>query len=134
MKIDINRIPPEGAILEEKFVASALDLETEIVKFDGPLNIKARASIITNAVTVDISLEAPLKMICSRCLQDFASVYQKKFQLNYSAVKSEPVIDLDPDIRQEIILDYPLKPLCRPDCKGLCLKCGSNLNEKACGC
>ena len=43
-------------------------------------------------------------------------------------------IDLDQDIREEIILDYPIKPLCNPDCKGLCPKCGKNLNEGGCNC
>jgi uncharacterized protein len=43
-------------------------------------------------------------------------------------------IDLGPDIREEIILDYPVKPLCKPDCKGLCPTCGKNLNEGQCNC
>jgi uncharacterized protein len=43
-------------------------------------------------------------------------------------------IDLNPDIREEIILVYPIKPLCSIDCKGLCPKCGKNLNEGKCNC
>ena len=71
---------------------------------------------------------------CSRCLADFKIDYKKDIDLNYPVNNLEPTIDLDPDIREEIILDYPLKPLCRPNCKGLCLKCGKNLNEGGCTC
>jgi uncharacterized protein len=42
--------------------------------------------------------------------------------------------DLFPRVREELILDMPIKLLCREDCKGLCSKCGADLNEGACGC
>ena len=134
MKIDINRIPLEGVTQEEEVSASTLDLETEIVKFHGPLTIETKVTKITNALTVDVGVQASLEMYCSRCLEEFESKYLKKLQLHYPAEQSEPIIDLGPDIREEIILDYPLKPLCKPDCKGLCLKCGKNLNEGMCSC
>ena len=43
-------------------------------------------------------------------------------------------LDLDELVYSEVITDIPMKHLCRPDCKGLCSKCGKNLNEGACGC
>ena len=58
----------------------------------------------------------------------------KNLKLNYTADNAKPLIDLDPDIREEIILDYPLSPLCKPECKGLCPKCGKNVNEGKCSC
>jgi len=134
MKISINKIPLEGVVFSEDISPKGLDLETEIVKFNGPLKIRAEVSRITNAITVNLSLTGSLRLICGRCLNDFEISLNKDLRLNYPANKSEPVIDLDPDIRQEIILDYPLKPLCQPDCKGLCPKCGKNLNEGGCSC
>jgi uncharacterized protein len=91
-------------------------------------------SRITNAVTVDVTMNAPIEACCSRCLNDFEIYFKKNIELNYPVDNLEPFIDLDPDIREEIILDYPLKPLCKPDCKGLCPKCGKNLNEGGCSC
>jgi uncharacterized protein len=44
------------------------------------------------------------------------------------------VLDLDEPIRQYGLLAEPLKPLCRPDCAGLCPSCGANLNDGPCGC
>jgi uncharacterized protein len=44
------------------------------------------------------------------------------------------VIDLREEIRQVVLLEVPWHPLCRPDCKGLCPRCGRDLNQGACGC
>lgn len=37
-------------------------------------------------------------------------------------------------VREQILLEVPIRPLCRPDCKGLCSHCGADLNDGACGC
>ena len=53
-------------------------------------------------------------------------------------VDAEPfdgkTIDLDPIIREQVLLALPVSVLCREDCKGLCTVCGEDLNEKDCGC
>ena len=134
MKIDINKILLEGLTLEEEVNPSALDLETDIVKFLEPIKIRAEVSKITNTVTVNLSLSGSIHLNCSRCLREFNVALKKILRLNYQVNKSEPIIDLDQDIKEEIILDYPIKPLCNPDCKGLCPKCGKNLNEGGCSC
>ncbi len=46
----------------------------------------------------------------------------------------EEVFDLFPRVREAMILEIPIKVLCREDCKGLCPKCGANLNEETCAC
>jgi uncharacterized protein len=40
------------------------------------------------------------------------------------------VVDITDDIRQEIILAYPMIPICQQNCKGLCPVCGQNLNQE----
>ena len=134
MKIDINKIPLEGLTLEEEVNPSGLDLETDIVKLLEPIKIRAGVSKITNAVTVNLSLSGSMHLNCSRCLREFNVALKKILRLNYHVDRTEPIIDLDQDIREEIILDYPIKPLCNSDCKGLCPKCGKNLNEGGCSC
>jgi len=44
------------------------------------------------------------------------------------------VIDLDPLLREQVLLALPAYPVCRETCKGLCSVCGTNLNERECGC
>lgn len=134
MKIDVRQIPLGGLDLKEDLPASGLDLETEIVKFSGPVKARARVSRITNAVTVELSLSGTIRMICGRCLNEFETGFKKDLVLNYPVDNTGTIIDLDPDIREEIIFDYPIKPLCQPGCNGLCLKCGKDLNQGVCGC
>ncbi|MCK9345377.1 MAG: DUF177 domain-containing protein [Candidatus Pacebacteria bacterium] len=134
MKVYADQIPPEGVTLEEATDPSVFELDTEIVKFKSPLRIKADIFKITNAVTVDVALHTFTTLTCSRCLKEFDVDFAKDLKLNYQVEKTDRIIDLTPDIRQEILLDYPIKPLCKPDCRGLCLCCGKNLNEAECGC
>ena len=44
------------------------------------------------------------------------------------------VIDLEPIVREQLLLALPMNAVCREDCKGLCGQCGQNLNEKQCDC
>ena len=134
MKIDVRQVPEEGLLLTEAFEAGNLDLETETIKFSGPVTVQAHVSKITNALTVHLALNGLMQLICSRCLENFGIKLEKEFDLNYPVQDAERVIDLNPVIREEIILDYPIKLLCRKQCRGLCSKCGKNLNEGKCDC
>jgi uncharacterized protein len=44
------------------------------------------------------------------------------------------VVDLDPIVREQLLLALPSYPVCKDDCKGLCPVCGANLNDRECGC
>ncbi len=134
MKIDVNKIPVEGLILEENISPVELDLDTELVKFQGALKVTAQISRITNAVTVSLDLSGVIELVCGRCLEEYRIELEKSLQLNYSLEKGQLILDINPDIREELILDYPIKSLCSPACKGLCPKCGKNLNEGGCSC
>ncbi|MFH0790761.1 MAG: DUF177 domain-containing protein [Candidatus Omnitrophota bacterium] len=134
MKINTNQIPFEGISLSKSIPAQTLDLETEVVKFRGPIEVEADITKISNVVAAALVLHSTMCLTCSRCLGEFTVDFEKKIDLNYQIDKAEQIIDLIPDIREEIIVDYPIKPLCKPDCKGLCVKCGNNLNEGICKC
>ena len=134
MKINLDRIPDEGAFIEDTILAQDLELDTEEVEFKGPIKVTANVSKITNAVSIGLDLDASISFVCSRCIEHFDFNFKKHIPLNYSADKRQHEIDLGPEIREDIILEYPLKPLCSPDCKGLCPRCGRNLNLKECNC
>ena len=134
MKIIVNQIPAEGLYLKEKVKSAQLDLETDLIKFRPDLIIEARVQRITNALTVDLSIAAVMYADCSRCLKEFEWEIHKDVELVFSLETDTTFIDLDPSIREEVILDYPIKPLCEINCKGLCVKCGKNKNEGGCNC
>ena len=134
MKINITQVPADGLYLEKEINPSELDLETDLIKFRTPLELKVRFLRITNALTVDLNIKAILFSTCCRCLSEFEWEFNKYAQLNYPLETSDTLVDLSDAIREEVILDYPIKPLCQPDCLGLCAKCGKNKNEGGCNC
>jgi uncharacterized protein len=81
---------------------------------------------------------------CVRCLTNYSQALAWQFDELYAftpdnitesglLVPEDAHIDLLPLVRDFAMLEFPIKPLCREDCKGLCLECGQNLNEKDCG-
>ena len=50
------------------------------------------------------------------------------------AIGDDGFVDLAPLVRELTLLETPIQPICRPDCQGLCMECGQNLNEADCGC
>ena len=91
--------------------------------------------------------EARIAMECGRCLRSFEGPVRAEFAEQYYAsigvANGEPLdpappdaktigsdfkIDVTPLIREELLLAMPLAPLHNPDCKGLCLECGRDLN------
>jgi len=134
MRIEINRITEEGIALFEDLNPEDLDLNTADLKFTFPLKIEAHAFKIKNAVSVELDFKSSFCMSCSRCLKEIEFPLKGHIKLNYMVLPQQKFIDLDSDIREEIILNYPLKPLCCPQCLGLCPKCGKDLNEGKCNC
>lgn len=134
MKIEIRKIPAKGLILEEELDAPALDLETDLVKLCSSVTVAAEIFKITNTVTVNLKIKTVLAMSCSRCLDEFTTGLAKNLQLSYAVEPLQQFIDLATDIREQIILDYSIKPLCRPDCRGLCPRCGQKINKGGCSC
>jgi uncharacterized protein len=99
-------------------------------------------------------LTGHLNLACSRCLESFTMPVDVDFDLLLAPGPSEAagvdqeldqadldvdyyrgeVVDLESILREQIILMIPLKPLCDDNCKGLCPKCGANLNVTTCQC
>ena len=49
-------------------------------------------------------------------------------------IHEDGYVNLDPLIRELVVIETPFHPVCKEDCKGLCDQCGQNLNEKTCDC
>lgn len=84
------------------------------------------------------------KQECVRCLEEYDQPLTWEFIELYAfdrksmtesglMVPEDAHIDLQPLVREFALLEIPIKPLCKPDCKGLCVTCGENLNENDCG-
>ncbi len=147
MKIIISEIPDEGLDLRFK--------ET-IVSDDSSFLAQAQMRINREDKEVLVSgeIEADVELQCSRCLRDFKLMLNIPVDVVYNPVdelKSEEKYELKQDeldtgfysgdeldisdlVKEQIILNIPMKPLCDELCKGICLRCGADLNTDECTC
>jgi len=90
----------------------------------------------------EFTAEAELE--CVRCLETFSQPLKWSFTDLYAfdkrsvsesnlLVPENGQIDLEPLLREYALLEFPISPVCEPDCKGLCPVCGENLNKVDCG-
>ena len=131
MKIHVNQVPPEGLKEHAVYNPAALDMEREDVHLVDSFEVDAFVTKADQELIVDVEIRCPLRLSCARCLEEFESVVNTKALLNYK-VQPMDVVDMTDDIRQEVILAYPMVPVCQPDCRGLCHFCGQNLNTGSC--
>lgn len=133
MKVLINEIPPEGLDLKGELNPAKLNLCTEQISFSSPVYVDCFLTKTKEDLFAKCRLTAKIKQTCSRCLCEFDMDIAKDVELYYE-LKGQMSIELDDDLKDEIVVDYPMKILCRRDCKGLCPQCGKDLNEGECGC
>ncbi|NLG74275.1 MAG: DUF177 domain-containing protein [Chloroflexi bacterium] len=99
-----------------------------------------RVTRTAQGLLVQVNMGAAIKAQCSRCLIEFDLPLEIDFTELYAftpdsvtdsglILPENKKIDLSPLIRDEMLLDVPINPVCKPDCKGLCPECGENLNE-----
>jgi len=129
----------EGPVdFEDINVSSDLSGKVEMMKTDKGIS----------ATISECEIETDLK--CEKCLEDFKfKVYiessEREFLLKEPELVEDPndlflikkkklEIDLSNMIRQEIILHFPTIKVCSKSCKGICCKCGTDNNKKACDC
>ncbi len=133
MKIRVNEILDAGLSLSESLDAIAWELNRPDISFAQPLRVKVVVTKDRENLSVEGEINSVFILTCSRCLKEFKKPLEKSIRLFFE-LKGENTIDISNDIREEILLDYPIKILCSKDCKGLCTKCGKDLNEGPCGC
>jgi len=132
MKIHVNRIPAEGLREHATYDPAALDMERDDVRLLRPFEVDAFMTKTAKELVVAVDIRCPLHLVCARCLEGFDSTVATRSLFNYT-VQPADVVDITDDVRQEIILAYPMIPVCRSDCRGLCSACGQNLNIGSCG-
>lgn len=131
MKIYVNRIPSEGLHEAVTYDPVALDLGRPDLRVEQPIAVSAAITKAEQAILVQAEVQGMLEATCARCLETFPVPLQTHSTLSYE-VRPNEIVDITDDIRQDIILAYPMIPVCRPACKGLCPVCGQNLNNAAC--
>lgn len=135
LRIPIRSLPPEGVRLAGEMAPADLDIpvddRTECL---APLHLRLHVHQVHGAVMAQGAVAVQLRRRCDRCLvyytQDLGEV---PVDHPYPGFAGE-VLDLNEDVRDDILLAFPERSLCGPDCRGLCPVCGQNLNVRSCVC
>jgi len=97
---------------------------------------------IPEGVVADGHVSAPWRAECRRCLKEVRGEVDVEFRELFERAPKEgetyrlgaEEVDLEPLIREALLLALPLAPLCEAGCQGICPTCGADLNEGPCGC
>ncbi len=135
MKIELNKLTEDQPIvLEEKIPAGNWQMDSDDVTFVNDIDLKGKFSKQGNCVMVDVSVGLDMKVNCSRCLNESSRKDTKSFKLSYLEGDLGDELDIDGDVREELLLQFPMRVLCSDGCKGLCPGCGVDLNKEQCKC
>lgn len=158
MKINIKKFREQEIANERVEDTLSFEQKPEQVsdfRFAEPVNVIAEIEKQEDAILVTGSVSARLSVVCDRCGEEFEFTLKNNFttlftggpgiagygecdEIEDGEIENRDIsadeIDLTDDICQCIILGMPMKLLCVPDCKGLCVDCGENLNNSSCEC
>jgi len=153
----------EGLVFEFEKSVETFPVLAEMVaggecQFPVPIKAALKASRVGDMIEIDGYIETSVRLPCSRCLQSFETPLKSRFALTYMRratnvqegtetreveLNAEDMgivyfegekIDLKDTIQEQVVMEFPLRALCKQDCKGLCPTCGADLNEYPCDC
>lgn len=136
--VDISKIRDEiGETMPISLTVRLHDLDESDSWVHGDIILHGQISNVGKTLRLRCEVTSQATLECCRCL----SVYEQSVKFDFEA-ELEPesfklgadVLDIAPFVREELIFQAPMKPLCHQDCKGLCPYCGIDLNQSACEC
>ena len=134
--VDVARLDEEGESFSGETAAGLLDLDADpICTPEGGITYQIHVERIGSELLARGRVSHRFQCKCSRCADRFAlEVVDPSFFADYPVAEGTEYVDLTPEMREAIILILPGYPVCREECKGLCARCGANLNRETCAC
>jgi uncharacterized protein len=154
MRVDVAELKlDEGShkTVPVEVAVEPVEIGGESVKFDRPFKGEAEIWNAGDRLLVRATLSGEAQLPCSRCLTTFSLPLETSFEEEFIEGKPGPdddeaetgrtvtyysgdAIDLSETLRDNVLLELPMQPLCREDCQGICPTCGTNRNEGSCSC
>lgn len=154
MKIEIGSIGPSGRAFEFLIRPEVVEPAPSGFRLAGPARISGIVTKSENGAKVTGSIEGAREIQCTRCLVSVENEVSIEFSVEFigdeafdrgentelgpedlvADVIQNGEIDLLNLAREQILLDLPEQYFCKPDCKGLCERCGADLNLIDCTC
>ena len=148
------RLKEEPLEVEGWFTNDDLKVNNQVMALVEPAQVRVRVELRGESVRVEGSLECRVSITCGRCAKGIPKDIEKRFRVDYwpdpAVEEGEELeltyydldvgfyrndeLDLSAVLGEQILLEIPMKPVCREDCKGLCDQCGADLNERTCSC
>ncbi len=116
------------------------DVEFFELEEDDPLTVCEKleytltAAKVSGGVLVSGKCVTAVCGICGRCLEDVTFPVEADIELFFEVGENQEELDVSSDIREEVVLAFPMNLLCSSECAGLCRNCGANLNRNECSC
>ena len=118
------------------------------ISFPEPIFVVGYVKNMAGYITLELDAKVKYKTACARCLAPIEATKNISFSKTVITdtedfqdtenddyiVSDDGYIDSDETLIEQIILELPLRHLCKEDCKGLCPKCGADLNKVSCSC
>jgi uncharacterized protein len=126
--VNLRHLEDQDVLLRGELPAAELDLGPcdEMIRVEQPLRYELEAQLLDDSLLVRGRLRLTLDCQCVRCLKPFTHELELNpwtLHLPLEGEESIPVLndcaDLTPCLREDILLEFPRHPLCRPDCRGL---------------
>jgi uncharacterized protein len=146
---ELGRRPGSMSTVQRQVSAPAgVGLDTISVPDGAPLALDLRLQSVTEGVLLTGTVTAPVVGECGRCLDPIEAVFTVELMELFAYPDSlteattdedevqrleDDLINLEPVVRDAIVLGLPITPLCRPDCSGLCPTCGQRLDDLEAG-
>ncbi len=122
-------------------------LPPDDVSFTAPVRVKGYVTDNAGYMTLQAKAEIDYSSHCARCLEDVSGTFVLEFNRvvaisgtlqnedndSYVVVKNG-LLDIDRELVEDLLLEFPMKLLCKDNCRGICSKCGKNLNNSSCDC
>ena len=147
MILDLRRIFEIPGEKQEFDYEIAVENAADYKNIDLALPVSVKGVIKNKSGVISLDYKADYRLLhkCDRCLVEFERDYSVSTDaIVVKSLSSEDnddyivvggnELNLDEHILSDLILHFPSKVLCRDDCKGLCQRCGADLNEGDCDC
>lgn len=145
MKIDVSDI----LVSDGQSIKISADIALENAEFNGnflrftkPVSVCGTAENIGGSVVLSLKADTRFETGCAKCLENFGVDFS--YDISETFVKNGASddactlcggeIDLSDVVLQHLYMNLPISFICKDDCKGLCQKCGQNLNKGECTC
>lgn len=129
--------------INRDFIFDSLTVTSDDIAI-GEIEGVAKISRTPQGLFVEGKFGGTISLECVRCLCDYIQPLSWEFSELFAftdenvtesglLIPDDAHIDLQELVHDFALVEVPIKPICKPECRGLCMECGQNLNEKDCG-